>query len=101
MLFRSRDNNLERWLHYFDYVITSADSQRFKPFPDPMFAYLKKSGAKADECLYVGDTIFDYNCAHDAGVDFTLVDWKGIAPKEILYEYKVKSIKNLIDTVSL
>ena len=64
-------------MHFFDVVITSADSDKHKPNPDPTFAYLAKAGVTAEECLYVGDTQFDSECARGAGVDFALVAWNG------------------------
>ncbi|MBR7026860.1 MAG: HAD family hydrolase [Bacteroidales bacterium] len=64
-------------MHLFDVVITSADSDKHKPNPDPTFAYLAKAGVSAEECLYVGDTQFDSECARGAGVDFALVAWNG------------------------
>ena len=65
-------------LGLFDIVVTSADSDRYKPDPAPTFAYLAKAGVSAADCLYVGDTIFDSKCARGAGVDFALVDWSGL-----------------------
>lgn len=62
----------------FDIIVTSADSDKYKPDPAPTFAYLAKAGVSAEECLYVGDTVFDAKCATGAGVDFALVAWNGI-----------------------
>lgn len=67
--------------HYFDFIITSEDSEGHKPDPDPVFAYLKKASAAEgrevlpSECLYIGDTMHDCKCAHSAGCDFALADW--------------------------
>ena len=65
-------------MYYFDVIVTSADSDKYKPDPAPTFAYLAKAGVTAEECLYVGDTVFDAKCATGAGVDFALVAWNGI-----------------------
>ncbi|MBR5735456.1 MAG: HAD family hydrolase [Bacteroidales bacterium] len=69
-------------MELFDVVVTSADSDKYKPDPAPTYAYLKKAGVTADECLYVGDTVFDSECARGAGVDFALVDWNGMGVAE-------------------
>ena len=66
----------------FDVVVTSADSDRYKPDPAPTYAYLAKAGVTAEDCLYVGDTVFDSECARGAGVDFALVDWNGMGVAE-------------------
>jgi FMN phosphatase YigB (HAD superfamily) len=54
------DPCLSQWKDLFETVITSDDSERHKPFPDPLLAYLSHSGAVADECIYFGDTEYDY-----------------------------------------
>jgi HAD superfamily hydrolase (TIGR01549 family) len=61
----------------FDVIVSSEDSARHKPFPDPLLTYLARTGSTADATLYVGDTMHDYQCARAAGCDFALADWKG------------------------
>ncbi len=46
-----------------------------KPSSEGMALYLKKSELKPHEALYIGDTIYDYQCANGAGVDFGLAVW--------------------------
>lgn len=70
------DQYMNQWEDVIDYSICSEDTIKHKPFPDPMLAYISKSGAKPEECLYIGDTIHDYYCGHSAGVDFALAVWK-------------------------
>ncbi len=60
---------------YFDTVICASDSNRPKPFPDPMLKYLELSGTKKDEAIYIGDTSYDMQCASTAGVSFGLALW--------------------------
>lgn len=43
--------------HYFDFVLTSAESGVAKPDPGMFFLALKKAGVKAHECLHVGDNL--------------------------------------------
>ena len=69
------DSNLSKWKDLFDTTITSDDSERHKPFPDPLNLYLQ-SGAVAKECIYFGDTEHDFECAKGAGIDFALADWR-------------------------
>jgi HAD superfamily hydrolase (TIGR01549 family) len=81
------DPHLSKLLPRFDAVICSEDSPRHKPFPDPMLAYFAKTGATAADTLYVGDTMHDYSCGHDAGCDFALADWKGRGMQGIPADY--------------
>lgn len=60
---------------YFDTVICAGDSDRPKPFPDPMLKYLELSGTKKDEAIYIGDTAYDMQCASESGVTFGLALW--------------------------
>ena len=81
------DPHLANLLPLFDVVVSSADSPRHKPFPDPMLAYLEKAGARKETTLYLGDTMHDWRCGHDAGCDFALADWKGRGMQGIPAEY--------------
>lgn len=81
------DPHLAQLLPYFDLVIGSEQSARHKPFPDPMLAYLEGVGAEAAATLYLGDTMHDWCCGHDAGCDFALADWKGRGDQGIPAEY--------------
>lgn len=81
------DPHLAKLLPLFDVVISSEDSLRHKPFPDPMLAYLEKAGARKETTLYLGDTMHDWRCGHDAGCDFALADWKGRGDQGIPAEY--------------
>lgn len=83
-------------LYLFDVVVTSADSDKYKPDPAPALAYLAKAGVKAEECLYVGDTIFDSRCALGAGLDFALVAWNGIdVAKDADATYRVSNAEEI------
>lgn len=73
--------------HYFDVLILAEDSARHKPDPEPMQAYLRRSGAIASEVLYIGDTVYDMQCARGAGVDCALALWGSGDPQGIEATY--------------
>lgn len=89
------DPHLAVLLPYFDVVIGSEHSERHKPHPDPMHAYLKAAGARAEETLYLGDTMHDYRCGHDAGCDFALADWRSRGAQGITAEYSFTDEESL------
>jgi HAD superfamily hydrolase (TIGR01509 family) len=62
---------------YLPYRVTADDVANPKPAPDPLLEMLRRAGAenRKEECLYVGDTVFDMQCAAAAGVDFALAAW--------------------------
>ena len=91
----SYDPTLKLWAPFFDRVVCSEDSERHKPFPDPMMAYMKAVGAEPENTLYVGDTVHDWQCGHDAGCDFALADWKGRCDRQIRAEYRFTDAQGL------
>jgi pyrophosphatase PpaX len=58
-----------------DVVVTSDDSERHKPEPDPILIALERLGADAAGACYVGDSPYDLQAAHAAGVDAVAVTW--------------------------
>lgn len=54
----------------FDTVITSDDTKKHKPDPEPILAAVTKMGADPATSVYVGDTINDLKAAKAAGVKF-------------------------------
>lgn len=82
------DPHLKSLLPYFDIVIGSEQSERHKPFPDPMLAYLAAAGASAADTLYIGDTMHDWCCGRDAGCDFALADWRSRGIQGIGADYR-------------
>lgn len=64
--------------HYFDTVVCVTDSPRPKPYPDPILTYLHKASAEPCEAIYIGDTTYDCQCAHSAGIHFGLALWSGV-----------------------
>ena len=74
--------------HMFDLVICATDSARPKPFGDPIITYMEKTHTTLDEVVYIGDSIYDSECARNAEVDFGLAAWGECQNKEnICYKY--------------
>ena len=68
----------------FDVVITSDDTERHKPAPDPILAALERLGAQPAESAYVGDSPFDIRAAKAAGTYAIAVGWGGIHADDVL-----------------
>ena len=60
---------------YFDTVLTSDDTTRHKPDPQPINITLEKLGSVPENAIMLGDTLFDLLCAKNAGVKSVLVSW--------------------------
>ncbi|MFA7033395.1 MAG: HAD family hydrolase [Bacteroidales bacterium] len=95
----SYDPHLKIWKQWFDYIVCSEDSPRHKPYPDPMLAYIDKSGAVPSECLYFGDTIYDFHCGNDAGVDFVLADWRNRGMQGVPAKYRCSNVKEMLQVI--
>jgi len=61
--------------HLIDSLVTCNDTTRHKPDPEPALIGLKELAVKADEAVFVGDTMFDMGCAHNAGIRAVMVGW--------------------------
>ncbi|WP_164506930.1 HAD family hydrolase [Lapidilactobacillus bayanensis] len=59
----------------FNNVVTASDTKQHKPGPEPLLKMIEISDIPADQTLYIGDTKYDLDCAHGAGVKFGLAGW--------------------------
>lgn len=46
-----------------------------KPHPEPLLRCLEMASVAPADALYIGDTIYDSECARESGVDFALALW--------------------------
>jgi pyrophosphatase PpaX len=67
-----------------DVVISSDDTERHKPDPDPVLAALDRLDAEPSQAAYVGDSPFDVRAAKAAGAFAVAVGWGGIHTDERL-----------------
>ncbi|KGE71168.1 HAD family hydrolase [Limosilactobacillus reuteri] len=67
----------------FKVAITSADTKKHKPAPDPILAAMNKMGADPATTVYVGDTINDMKAAHAAGAKFAGALYSSANPDSI------------------
>lgn len=76
--------------HFFDTIICAEDSIEHKPNAEPMKKFLEFSEATMEKVLYIGDTIYDRECAKGANVDFALALWGCNNQQNINPEYYLK-----------
>lgn len=72
--------NVNGWV---DAVVSSSDVARPKPAPDSVLVALERLQASPSEAIFVGDTVYDIQCAREAGVRVIAVGW-GAHPVEML-----------------
>jgi pyrophosphatase PpaX len=71
---------------FFDAVVTTDDTDRHKPHPEPVLHALDLLGSTPDEAAFVGDSPFDVEAGKAAGVFTIGVSWGKIHPAERLLE---------------
>ena len=69
------DEHLKPLLKYIEVEICVEDCVNHKPHPEPALTFLERIGMKAEDCMFIGDTIQDCQCAHASGIPFLLADW--------------------------
>lgn len=84
----------------FPLIVSSDETSRYKPEPDPLLRYLERSGAAARDCLYIGDAATDLMCAHAAGAAAGLVCW-GSAPTQEARSLADHLLANADDVLAL
>jgi pyrophosphatase PpaX len=65
---------------YFDVIVTVQDVERAKPDPEGIRKALKELGSEKEGAVMVGDSHYDIEAAHNAGIPSVAVGWsmKGI-----------------------
>ncbi|TPV43491.1 HAD family hydrolase [Bacillus dicomae] len=60
---------------YFEHSICVEDTMKHKPHPEPLVTCLKRLNIDAQEAIYIGDSVYDLQCAKQAGAKFGLALW--------------------------
>ncbi|WP_338086408.1 HAD-IA family hydrolase [Liquorilactobacillus mali] len=71
---------------YFTDVIGSDQVQHFKPAPDGVLSIINKYHLNSDDCIMIGDAIFDLRMGKSAGVHTCGVTWGAHDPYSLLKE---------------
>lgn len=101
-----KDPYLQKIAHLFDVAICAEDTTKHKPDPEPVLEYMRKmenlTGEKVlpEECLYLGDTIYDFKCGSGAGCDFALADWHSRGMQGIPAKFRFSTADELLGLVS-
>lgn len=85
---------------YFDVIVCADDTLKHKPNSDPMDKYLQVTGAKREETIYIGDSIYDIQCSKNAGIDSALALWGAEDSDEFNSTYKLNKPKDILDILN-
>ena len=78
----------------FKYIYTPNKLIKLKPYPDQIYAILKKEKIKKKNCSYIGDMIVDAKFAKNAGVNFIFTTY-GYEMKKVNFKNKINLFKDL------
>jgi pyrophosphatase PpaX len=68
----------------FDVIVAKEDTESHKPEPEPLLLALRLLGARPADAIYVGDSPFDIQAAHAAGVTAAAAAWGEIFSRDVL-----------------
>jgi len=86
-----RSNKILKKYRIFNYILTSDDVKKGKPNPEGIFKIINKFGVSKKNTIYVGDSLYDLNCAKKSGVKYCHAIW-GYA--KMNKKKKLNKIKN-------
>jgi pyrophosphatase PpaX len=83
--------------HYFGVVVTTEQTERHKPHPQPLLFACDRLGVEPSGAVYVGDAPFDVAAAKAAGLGAVAVAWGGIHSRECLEAERPDAIADTPD----
>ncbi len=98
----TRGLNLFDFKKYFSAIVALEDTEKHKPDASPIIEALKRLNADGGQAVMIGDSIYDIECAKNAGIKSILVKWSmadGFQDKMIDADYTVNSIDELINII--
>lgn len=85
---------------YFSEFVFFEDAKRGKPAPDPILVAMDRLQANPAETVYIGDTQYDLQAAHAAGVKFGLVVWGKRTPAGVEdADYRLAAPQEMLNLV--
>lgn len=90
-----KKNNLA---HFFDSVVSYEDVKRPKPYPDMVFKALEETRVRAEDAIFIGDTVNDMLSAKKAGVIAVLIDRSRIR-KSMGEDFRINNLKELLKLI--
>ncbi|MGG7143065.1 HAD family hydrolase [Clostridium nigeriense] len=60
---------------YIKCKVLAEDTKKHKPYPDPLLKVAQILNINPVQCMYIGDTIFDFKATKAAGMDFGIALW--------------------------
>lgn len=81
-----------------DALVVSESTERRKPFADPALKALELLGQEQKDAIFIGDSVHDISCGHNAGLPACAVTWGAAGRADLVAcrpEYIVDSVGEL------
>jgi phosphoglycolate phosphatase len=85
-------------MEYFSLLVGAQDVANHKPHPESVYKTLQRLSVEAEDAVVIGDSTYDLDMAHAAGVDAIGVT-TGVHSKEVLARSEPKHIVGSLDEV--
>lgn len=83
---------------YFDTAVTASQTELHKPNPEPILKAIDTLKIDPKNTLYIGDSIYDFQCARNAQVEFALASWGAKENSEFnKVDYLLKQPNDLVE----
>ena len=84
-------------LDMIETIVGYGDTERHKPFPDPIELALSRFDVPKEDVLYIGDSPNDSDAAINAGIDCAIVNrHNGLTPDGLECTYELDSLEGLL-----
>lgn len=84
-------------LDMIETIVGYGDTERHKPFPDPIELALSRFNVPKEDVLYIGDSPNDSGAAINAGIDCAIVNrHNGLTPDGLECTYELDSLEGLL-----
>ena len=91
---KGRTNIILKRYKLFKHIITADDVKKGKPHPEGIIKILKKNKSKKKDCIYVGDSIYDYKAAINSKIGYLHAKWG--YEKNLKKKYRIIEISNFL-----
>lgn len=86
---------------YIKCEVLAEDTERHKPYPDPLLKVSEILDINPSDCMYIGDTIFDFKATKSAGMDFGMAMWGADNLEGIEAEFNFKNPRDILKELKL
>lgn len=84
-------------LDMIETIVGYGDTERHKPFPDPIELALSRFDVPKEDVLYIGDSPNDSGAAINAGIDCAIINrHNGLTPDGLECTYELDSLEGLL-----